>query len=285
MSFPTPDTSHATDAVAHLIGSYQATKTAQDVAGTMSYFSTENLTAYSDAALGWKLPSFEAVNALFTQYMPNWGQGASYAKKIIGNEYGAVVFVTNTPELFGSEIQTISTIDFRDGKIVRFVDYWDGRAFGAELAAQLRVPASEFPETFGEESLPSSASADLQATVGSFHEALAGGEQATLAALLHPDVHFEDFTLRISVRGRTAVSAYLATVAGALPYGAGAQIRHTVGSDLGGGYEWTNPTNAAARGVLAIERTEGLISGLTAVWDGTLLDDDSITTLMTAARA
>ncbi|WP_309066397.1 nuclear transport factor 2 family protein [Microbacterium sp.] len=284
MSSSIPDATHATPAVAERVAAYQGVKTNKDVAATVGYFSRD-LTTYSDAVLGWKLPSAEAVNGLFSQYMPNWGEGRSYAKKVIGDENGAVVFVTNTPELFGSEIQTISTIDFRDGKIARFVDYWDGRAFGAELAAQLRVPAAEFPDTFGEELLTSSASAELASTIDALHDTLTANTAESLSGLLHPDVHFEDFTLRISVRGRKAVSEYLATVAKSLPYGARAQMRHTVGGDLGGAYEWTNPSHAVTRGVTAIERTDGLISGITAVWDGTMADDDTIVALMTAARA
>lgn len=63
------------------------------------------------------------------------------------------------------------------------------------------------------------------------------------------------------------------------------RIRHIVGADLGGAGEWTNPSNPAVLGVLVIELSDGLVSGLTAVWDGTLVDADSITNLVIAAHA
>ena len=61
----------------------------------------------------------------------------------------AVVFVTGTPELFGGEIRTISIADLDEGKIVRLVNYWDGRGFGAQLASSLRVPADSYPDDLG----------------------------------------------------------------------------------------------------------------------------------------
>jgi hypothetical protein len=41
----------------------------------------------------------------------------------------------------------------------------------------------------------------------------------------------------------------LATV----PYGKGAKLVHVVGSDQGGGFEWTNADSAVKRGIVAID--------------------------------
>ena len=49
------------------------TKTSCDVDGTMSWFS-HDLATYTDATLGWDCDSFDAVKAVFDQYMPNWGR-------------------------------------------------------------------------------------------------------------------------------------------------------------------------------------------------------------------
>jgi hypothetical protein len=82
--------------------------------------------------------------------MPQWPAGAkSYPTRILGDMTSAVVFVTDTPELFGGEIRAISIADLEDGRIVRLVDYWDGRGFGAELAGPLRGPADSYPHDLG----------------------------------------------------------------------------------------------------------------------------------------
>jgi hypothetical protein len=107
-------------------------------------------TVYFDATLGWALPTNADVRNMWEQYMPQWPAGAkSYPTQILGDMTSAVVFVTDTPELFGGEIRTISIVDLQDGKIVRVVDYWDGRGFGAELAGSLRVPADSYPHDLG----------------------------------------------------------------------------------------------------------------------------------------
>ena len=54
------------------------------------------------------------------------------------------------PELFGGEMRLISSVDFQNGKIVRWVDYWDGRHFGSALTNSLRTPANQWPVDFGE---------------------------------------------------------------------------------------------------------------------------------------
>ena len=103
------------------------TKTACDVEGTMAYFSPD-LASYIDATLGWDFDSYDALKAVFEQYMPNWSPPArSYATGVLANETSALVHMTDTPELFGGELRILAAIDFADGKIVRWVDYWDPR--------------------------------------------------------------------------------------------------------------------------------------------------------------
>jgi len=58
--------------------------------------------------------------------------------------------MTDTQELFGGEIRSLAPIDIKDGKVIRWIDYWDGRHFGAELAAKMRTPADKFPTNFKE---------------------------------------------------------------------------------------------------------------------------------------
>ena len=95
------------------------TKTSCDVAGSISFFSPD-LATYTDATLGWNIDSFEALRAIFEQYMPNWSPPArSYFTALFSNEHGAAVHMVDTPELFGGELRILAAVDFADGKIVR----------------------------------------------------------------------------------------------------------------------------------------------------------------------
>ena len=121
------------------------TKTSCDVDGTMAYFSPD-MASYIDATLGWDLDSYEALAGVFAQYMPNWAPPArSYATQILSNETSALIHMVDTPELFGGELRILAAIDFDDGKIVRWVDYWDSSSFDDDLYAQFRTPAEHFP--------------------------------------------------------------------------------------------------------------------------------------------
>ena len=105
------------------------TKTSCDVAGTMSFFAPD-LATYTDATLGWDIDSFEALQAILEQYMPNWGPPArSYFTAIFSNDNSALIQMVDTPELFGGELRILAAVDFAGGRIVRRVDYWDATTF------------------------------------------------------------------------------------------------------------------------------------------------------------
>ena len=71
----------------------------------MSYFSP-SLASYIDATLGWDFGSYDALKAVFEQYMPGWAPPArSYATRILAGDTSALVHMTDTPELFGGELQ------------------------------------------------------------------------------------------------------------------------------------------------------------------------------------
>jgi hypothetical protein len=104
---------------------------------------------YIDAALGWPFYNKKGMTEIFEMYMPKWPPpGLSYPTRITGDTHSALVAFTDTPELFGGEIRILAAIDFKDGKVVRWIDYWDGRSFGAETAAKMRTPADKFPTNF-----------------------------------------------------------------------------------------------------------------------------------------
>ena len=58
-----------------------------------------------------------------------------------------------------------------------------------------------------------------------------------------------------------------------LPYGDGARVRHIVGGNPGGAYEWTNSRGPVPRGVSALElNARGRIARLSSIWDGSLVN-------------
>jgi hypothetical protein len=276
-SVPNPalDDSHATPRVTRLVTSLFRDKTSRSVDGTMAHFS-RNPMFYTDATLGWYMPTWEALRAVFAQYMPTWPVTArSYPTKIIGDERSAIVVFTDSPELFGHEIRLIAAVDFRDGRVARQVDYWDGRHFGIEATNQLRVTQTQFPLTYGEEVVGEQSSPVLRQVAASLHAALGAGDTA---GLFTPDATFEDLALRTRLAGAQAIGAYVTRAFRTLPYGAGSAIRHTVGSHQGGGYEWINEGNGVNHGIVAFELDEHQkISRLITTWDGSRLDDTAMT--------
>ncbi|MBL7255921.1 nuclear transport factor 2 family protein [Paractinoplanes lichenicola] len=253
-------------------------KTARDVDATHAFFHPDR-TFYADAALGWVWPTSEALRAVWAEYMPAWPDGArSYPTRILGDTTSAIVFMTDTPELFGGEIRAIAPIDFADGRIVRWIDYWDARNFGAAQAAGMRTPPEQYPDLYA--ALPARTPTRIDEVAAALHESLATGEPAALFAA---EAVFEDLTLRTTIRGHAAIGRYFSRAAKSLPYGPGAQLRHVVGTDLGGGYEWQS-TGPVPRGVTALELTpDAAIDRMTTVWDGALLPDDALLALAACA--
>lgn len=59
---------------------------------------------------------------------------------LAGSE-SALVHMVDTPEMFGGELRILAAVDFADGKILRWIDYWDSSAYDADLYRQLHAPA------------------------------------------------------------------------------------------------------------------------------------------------
>src|SRR6516162_8122554 len=276
------DTSHATAAAAAFFRSFFTAKTSKDIESTHAHFHPAK-TAYFDATLGWALPTNGDVRTMWEQYMPQWPAGAkSYPTQILGDMTSAVVFTTDTPELFGGEIRTISIADLQDGKIVRMVDYWDGRGFGAQLAASLRVPADAYPHDLGSSTV-TSRPGPVATAAQELTAAFAAGDADRAGELFSYDAVFEDMALRAQLRGQAAIVRYLRRALPGLPY-ARASVRHVAGAGRGGGYEWRADGQPVPAGAAALELSgDGKITKFTVVWDGSLLDDQAITALAAAA--
>jgi ketosteroid isomerase-like protein len=276
------DTSHATGAAAAFFRSFFTAKTSRDIGATHAHFHPAK-TAYFDATLGWALPANADVRNMWEQYMPQWPAGAkSYPTRILGDMTSAVVLVTDTPELFGGEIRTISVADLEDGKIVRLVDYWDGRGFGPQLAASLRMPADAYPHDLGVSAV-TSRRGSIATAARQLTAAFAAGDADRAGELFSYDAVFEDMTLRAQLRGQAAIVRYLRRALPGLPY-ARASVRHVAGADQGGGFEWHAHGQPVAVGAAALELSpDSKITRFTVVWDGSLLDDRAITTLASDA--
>ncbi|MBV9445113.1 MAG: hypothetical protein JO345_04345 [Streptosporangiaceae bacterium] len=245
------------------------TKTSCDVDATMSYFAPD-LATYSDATLGWDFDSFPALRNVFVQYMPTWAPPArSYATGILSNDVSALVHMVDTPELFGGELRILAAIDFRDGKIVRWVDYWDGAPYPDELYVKFRTPDAQFPREFKDAEVPTQAAPELVTAATAVQHAFAAGDASAAAELLHTDVALTDMSLRAQLIGRIETARYLGRVIADVPYGQSSSLRHVVGGAAGGGFEWTaGPKHGGLVGITALELdTNGLITKLTSVYD------------------
>ena len=263
------------------------TKTACDVEGTMGYFAPD-MVCYMDATLGWDFDSHAALQAVFEQYMPTWAPPArSYASKILAGEHSALVHMVDTPELFGGELRILAAIDFADGKIVRWVDYWDSTAYDTGLYQQFRTPADRFPADLGDARVDNRADSALIEAATALHRGFAAAAPAAAAATMHTDVVLVDMALRTQVIGRIEVTRYLERVLGQVPYGRASTLRHVVGGRVGGGFEWTaGPGAAHLAGITALELDDdGLITTITSVYDSMQIDPASKRSLLEASTA
>ena len=239
----------------------------------MAHFSPDVAT-YTESILGWPIDGFAAIEQAFAQHMPTWpGNALSYPTRILGGTGSALVAFADMPELFGGELRMLGALDFKDGKIVRWVDYWDSLIFDDQLYDQLKTPAEHFPTSFHEDEVPVSAAPGMVEVSTRLHDLLAGGDAAGAVALFSYDVIFEDMALRMQLQGRTMAERYLSASLSVAPYGAASSLRHIVGGPTGGGFEWIAPTaSGVAGGITALELDEaGLINRVTTVYDGRLL--------------
>lgn len=275
------DTSHATPQAAAFFKSYFTAKSEHKPAPTTDHFSEAHLT-YIDAALGWPFYNKKGMTEIFEQFMPKWPPtGLSYPTRISGDMHSAVVAFTDTPELFGGEIRILAAIDLKDGKVVRWIDYWDGRSFGAEMAAKMRTPPDKFPTNFDYDVASEGASAKIKDVSQKLAAAFASGNAAAADALFSNDAVYLDRALRVRILGKQAIGKYLGRVLATAPYGRGTKLMHVVGSDQGGGFEWTNDASAVKRGVVAIDlNSTGQIERLDTTWDNGVMSDADLQVLV-----
>ena len=263
------DTSHCTPRAAAVFRGFFTAKSKHDLTALMSYFSTAN-TTYIDACLGISLPSWQAVDSIFGSAFASAPASAiSYPLRIVGDTRSAMVELVDTPDFFvPQELRALSSVTFdRQGKIIRWVDYWDGRSALIQNAIAGSYPADFKDAEQNADPAVVRAAKKLQA-------AFSAGDAAAAVALMSPDVVHEDLAAHTGLRGQSQARRYYTRALGQLPYGPGAALVHAEGSRQGGGYEWSAAPGAAPmrRGHTCVELDEaGMISRLTAIYDSSLL--------------
>lgn len=225
---PPVDTTHAAPALVDIMRGFFAAKNSHHPEALIACFA-DGVSAYADGTLGWVIPGREAIRATFAQYLPKWGEGRSYPIRILGNATSALVIATDTPKLFGGEIHQLSAVDLKNGKVMRWVDYWDSSAFPSEPYHLMAKHGPLFPSEFGTPSVE--AEPRMTAAVGALHSALT--QEADLGDLLTFDVVWEDVALRAQVIGRSAVGRMVGRSLNLLPFGRGASTCHIVGGSRG----------------------------------------------------
>src|SRR5487761_948959 len=263
------DTSHCTQEVAEIFQGFYTAKSEHNAKKLMSYFSTTNA-YYIDASSGGSWPSWDALNNFFTPYFASGlpADAISYPLRIVGDAHSAMVEFEDAPAFFGHELRILGSVTFDSHrKIIRWIDYWDGRS-----SLTQNTIGSTYPTDFRDSE--QSASPQVVNVATALEAAFAAGDAAAAIALMSFDVVHEDMAAHTRVRGQLQVQRYFTRALGQLPYGKGASLVHVEGSGQGGGYEWQAAPVASPmrRGHTCIELDEtGKISRLTAIYDSSLL--------------
>jgi hypothetical protein len=243
----------------------------------MSFFSRKQFT-YIDGILGWHWYTWSAMRDALAGWYPTWPKGSqSYPTRILGDTTSALLIFTDTPGMFGpGQVRNFGAVNFGpDGTVERWVDYWDARQFGVATWKKEEEPPGQWPSSFRESTVGETASPLMRRVVASLAGALRAGDITTAMRLFSTDAVYEDVPAHIQVTSRSSIQAYLARAAAILPYvGHGTGVRHVLGNDSGGGYEWTAASGPVPRGITALELDPwGKIERLTATWNGAYADD------------
>ncbi|MET9679151.1 nuclear transport factor 2 family protein [Streptomyces coeruleorubidus] len=282
-----PDTSHATPALAaHIRGYFQA-KSDKNLDWQMSYFSRTRFT-YIDAILGWHWYAWQDMRTALAGWYPTWPTNSrSYPTRLLGDTTSAILVFTDTPGMFGpGQVRNFGAVNFgRDGRIERWVDYWDARQFGVAGWQKEQEPPAQWPTDFRQSTVGETASPLMWHVATSLANALRAGDISAAMRLFSTDAVYEDVPAHLQITSRASIQTFLTKAASALPYiGADTGLRHVLGNDTGGGYEWTATGSPVPRGITALELDPwGRIERLTAVWNGAYADTAMLTDL--AAKA
>lgn len=272
---------HAAPETATLIYDAFLAKSTGRAEDLMSHFS-KDMVGYCDTTLGWPCKTFEPLLAAFKKNMPNWKNGLSYAIEVLGGPESAIVYFVDTPELFGSDLRVIGVVDIRDGKIIRWADYWDSSSYPLDGYKKILMPPEKYNTDYLEKKIDQRAAKKIVDVSNAFARALSAGDADKFDALLSYDVVFEDAALRTRIDGEPAVLAYLKRAIDKVPYGKGVTVRHIAGGEKGGGFEWAaTGQTGVKKGVAALTLNgAGQIERVTMMYDGRRLSKENKTALI-----
>ncbi|KAK4890410.1 hypothetical protein LTR27_010938 [Elasticomyces elasticus] len=273
-------TDHSTSSLVTYMHKYFTAKTLRDLPTFASYFTPTDDDVYFDATVGLTVPQSGLAAALAMLLVGDNPNAKSYPTRIIGDTNSAVVLNLDTAGFFGpTESRAISAIDFKDGKIARYIDYWDGRL---NPSISGRTPEDKFPETLGESSITAKRNPVISGVATKLYDALSTGDSAAAFALFTHDAVFEDRATRTRIEGQTGIQQYLQRVHQVAPYGIGSRLRHIVGDVQGGAYEWIgNAATGSPNGITALELDyQGKITALYTVWDSSRTSNETLGTLV-----
>jgi len=145
----------------------------------------------------------------------------------------------------------------------------------------MRTPEDKFPTDFKESSITVTSSLKIRSISSQLQNAFAAGDAKAASSLFSYDAVYEDMALRIQLLGRAEIEHYLSMVLSKAPFGKDSKLRHIVGNNLGGGFEWIgSPITGVKFGITALELdSNGKITRLTSVYDGRQLSEDEVEAL------
>ena len=262
------DASHATKDINDFFRVFFVAKSLHKPDEMMVHFAREKV-LYIDATSGGIWPTWDSLDKVFHLFPAKPATALSYPWAVYGDKKSALVSFADTPELFGRELRILGAVSLDDqGKIVRWMDYWDGRSSNVKNTLKPTYPTA-FADDVG------NATGKIAQVTKTLSDALTSGDVAAVSAMFTPDAVYEDMALHTQILGKLAITRYLNRAIAKVPYGKGATQVHVVGGDMGGGYEWTPPSSFPnKRGISAVALDgQGLISHFTTVYDSSLMDD------------
>ncbi|WP_194904088.1 twin-arginine translocation signal domain-containing protein [Catenulispora rubra] len=269
-----PDLSHSTEALAGHIRGYFEAKSTKNLDWQSSYFDAKQFT-YIDAVLGWHWYSKADLEAALQIWYPSWPAGSkSYPTRLLGDTTSAILIFTDTPGMFGlGQVRDYGAVDFNpDGTIGRWVDYWDARQFGVAGWHSEVEPPDNWPTDFRESTVGEHAAPLMRTVAHNLASAFRNRDINAAMELFSTDAVYEEVAAHIQITSQASIKAYLTKAASLLPYiGSTTGVRHVLGDEVGGGYEWTNTGGPIPRGITALELDPwGRIERFSAVWNGAL---------------
>src|SRR5262249_55487260 len=147
---------------------------------------------------------------------PTWpADSRSYPTRILGDSTSAILIFTDTPGMFGpGQVRNYGAVNFnRQGRIERWVDYWDARQFGVAGWEKEVEPPSNWPTDFRESTVGETASGRMRDVAHALAGAFRAGDIDAAMDLFSSDAVYEEVSAHIQITSKASIQAYLARAA------------------------------------------------------------------------